>query len=560
MKVLFLFLSLLSLNCFGQNQNIPLKHPRVMEMEDKLIEEASLYFSRRYPNEPFFAKIEVTPLRRNFEKNATSDSLPYFDQESEELVDEWDDPTTPISYLRNRIMRVTVHVSIPDKFDDLKIAEMKQELPIYLKLLPSRDEITIERKFKSAEEEVPKYVYYLLGALLFCSLLVGLMIRWSVSKMKPAAASGGSSAASYQAPSQTLSSKSKSSTHHGSTSVSGDVTFHDPTKTIEVVQLKIKQIKESKTFPTLKDMILLSDFAEKNPRSLGAIVYEFPNDWQKTIFQMGIDKSWLEAFSNPGQITPESIRLLEQMSRQRSFTAGDRDWEDLLIHVWRLGDKSHSFFKNMNQDHSFAILSLLPKSVSIGIAKKCFPGGWGRLLDSKPLSVVIESNILQSYSSRAIEIVPLYEWKMLEEYNKDKEILTYLNNVSIDDERDIYETLSKDSFIFKVRPAFYKTFELEVAELGKVATAFGLQDWALAVVNSSRTYIKLVADQLDDKKRVLFSSHLKYFDQNPPSIDDQGAIRQRIAEFVDINYFSNKNNLVGDMSGKEIKNDEQKAA
>lgn len=559
MKVLFIFLSLLSLNCFAQNQNIPLKHPRVMEMEDKLIEEASLYFSRRYPNEPFFAKIEVTPLRRNFEKSATSDSLPYYDQEAEELVDEWDDPTTPLSFLRNRIMRVTVHVSIPDKFDDLKISEMKQELPIYLKLLPSRDEITVERKFKTAEEQVPKYVYYILGSLLFCSLLVGLMIRWSVSKMKPATASGVSSGASFQAPSQVLSSKSKSSHHQNSTSVSGDVTFHDPTKTIEVVQLKISQIKDSKTFPTLKDMILLSEFAQKNPRSLGAIIYELPNEWQKTIFQLGLDQNWLEAYSNPGQITPESLRLLEQMSRQRSFTSGNREWEDLLIHVWRLGDKSHTFFKRLNQDHAFAILGLLPKSISISIAKKCFPGAWGRLLESKPVSIIIESNLLQSYSDQAVEIVPLFKWKMLEEYNKDKEILTYLNMVSIDDERDIYETLSKDSFIFKVRPAFYKIFELDASDLGKVATTFGLQEWALAVVNSSRTYIKSVSDQFDDKRRVIFSSHLKYYDQNPPTIDDQGAMRQRIAEFVDINYFSKKDTPQEYQSGEE-RNNEQKAA
>jgi hypothetical protein len=189
MKWLLIFLTLLSTSFVVQAQGLPTKHPRVMELEDKLTEEASLYFSRRYPSEPFFVKIEVTPLRRNLAQGASSDSLPYFDQESEEMVDEWDDPTTPLSFLRNRIVRVRVNASVPEKFDDLKIAEIKQELPIYLNRLPSRDEISVERIFKHIQPETPHYIYYILGSLVFSSLLIGFMMRWSVSKMKaPAAA------------------------------------------------------------------------------------------------------------------------------------------------------------------------------------------------------------------------------------------------------------------------------------------------------------------------------------------------------------------------------------
>jgi hypothetical protein len=316
------------------------------------------------------------------------------------------------------------------------------------------------------------------------------------------------------------------------------VTFHDPIKTLDIVHIKVKQIEESGTFPTLRDLTLMTDICNRDPKLLGSIICELPRDWQKTLLWMGRDQQWFEAFSSPGQIGHEGLILLDQMSRQRNYTAGDRQWEDLLIQVWRLGDKASGFFKKINSEHAFIILGLLPKSLALGVAKKCFPGAWGKLLENKPINVVIDSKIIEQYLSQALEIVPAFEWKMLEEYNKDKEILNYLSLISIEDERDIYETLNKESFIFSVRPPFYKVFEMEPSELQRLVGSFGLEQWALAVVNSSRTYIKKISDQLDEKRKIIFSSHLKNLDQNPPSIIEQGECRQLIAQHAETYYTS----------------------
>jgi hypothetical protein len=544
MKWMIYFLTFFSISITASAQNGPVKHPRVIELEDKLTEEASLYFSRRHPSEPFFVKIEVEPLRRKGPQGAMSDSLPYFDQDSEEAVDEWDDPTTPLSFLRNRVIRVKVNVSVPEKFDDTKVTEIKQEIPIYLNLLPSRDEVTVERKFKTIDPKTPDFVYYIFGSLIISSILIGLMVRWSVSKMKTPALAAGSSpgaAAMTSAPSQGSNSGGRGG--KVSTAVSGDVTFHDPIKTLEIVHIKIKQLSDSGTFPTLKDIILLNDFCQKDPRAMGAVIYELPSEWQKTVFQMGHGQNWLEAFSNPGQIHHDALMILDQMARQRTYTAGDRAWEDLLIQLWRLEDKSINFFKGTDQDHAFFILSLLPKSLSLRVAKKCFPGSWGRLLETKPQNLVIDSKVLNQYLVQALEIVPLLEWKILDEYNKDKEMISYLDVISIEDERDIYETLKKDSFIFKIRPPFYKVFELPAETLGQIVYYFSLEQWALAVVNSSRQYIKSVSDHLDDKKKIIFSSHLKRLDHNPPSLADQSNIRLIIAKYADETYLSKKEEL-----------------
>lgn len=538
MKWILVLLSLLTSSLTVMAQGVPAKHPRVMELEDKLTEEASLYFSRRHPNEPFFVKIEVSPLRRNFAQGATSESLPYFDQESEEMVDEWDDPTTPLSFLRNRIVRVKVSVSVPEKFDDLKISEIKQELPIYLNLLPSRDDISVERKFKHIEPETPKYVYYVLSSLLASALLIGFMFRWSIAKMKAPVASSAPGPMMGAASSSSSSSKPKSGSNFGKTAVSGEVTFHDPIRTLEVVQNKIKQIQDSGTFPTLKDLMVMSDMCHKNPRILGSVICELPADWQKTVLWMGRDKEWFEAFSSPASIGPEGMVLLDQMSRSRSYVAGNRQWEDLMIQVWRLGDKTTNFIKTINQEHAFLILGMMPRSFSLGVAKKCFPGSWARLLDNKPINVVMDSETIAKYLNQALEIMPAFEWKMLEEYNKDKEILSYLNLISIEEERDIYETLNKESFIFSVRPPFYKIFEMPAAQLSQLIQAYTLEQWALSVVNSSRNYIRSISEQLDEKRKVIFSSHLKQFDQNPPQLADQAAMRQDIAQYAEVNFFS----------------------
>lgn len=561
MKWLLLFLTLLSTTFVIQAQNLPGKHPRVMELEDKLTEEASLYFSRRHPNEPFFAKIEVTPLRRNLEQGASNESLPYFDQDSQELVDEWDDPTTPLSFLRSRIVKVRVSVSVPEKFDDLKIAEIKQEIPMYLNLFPGRDEINVERKFKHIQPDTPIYIYYILGSLLISSLVIGFMVRWSVSKMKASASQGSVSSSQGAVNSSPAgSSKPRSSNSKGSTAVSGEVTFHDPIKTLDIVHIKIKQIKESATFPTLKDILLMSDICQRDPKLLGSIICELPRDWQKTLLWMGRDQKWLEAFISPGQIGHEGLILLDQMSRQRNFTAGDRQWEDLLMQVWRLGDKSHIFFKKINTDHAFIILGLLPKYISLGVAKKCFPGAWGKLLENKPVNVLIDAKVIAEYLAQALEIVPAFEWKMVEEYNRDKELLNYLNLISIEDERDIYETLNKESFIFSVRPPFYKIFEIEQTQLSRLVQAFTLDQWALSVVNSSRPYIKVIYDQLDEKRKVLFSSHLKSYDHNPPEVADQGEIRLTIAKHAEVMFFTKNENQTDLETTEESKNLNEKSA
>jgi hypothetical protein len=529
--ILCTLLSVFSLSIFAQTPQM--EHPRVMELEDKMVEEASSYFARRYPGNPFFVKVKIQPLRRTIEKGTEEESLPYHDSDSEEMVDEWDDPTTSLSSLRNRVVKVFVEVAVPTSFDEQKAADIKQELSVYLRLIPFRDEVKIEQKLKVADVSTPNYIFYIVGGFVGAAVLLGLMLRWSLGTIKTqnAGTSGASSGVSMAASMPSVpSSNSSSGSSHNKTDVRGDVTFHDPIKTLDIVHIKLKQIEESKTFPTLKDVIELDALCQIDPSQLGALIYEFSQDSQKQIFKMGRDTNWLQAFTSSGGINHNSMKSLDLITRERAFSAGDREWEDLLIQVWRLGDKSVGFFKSIDTEHAFIIMNLIPKSISLQIAKKAYPGSWGKILENRTTNVVIDPKIIKEYLRKALEIEPWFQAKILENYKKDKEILSYLDRVNIEDEKDIYETLQEDSFILKVRPAFFKIFELESEKLGLVVEAFPIEKWALVLMNSSRHYIKMVSDKLDDKRKMVFSTHLKRLDQGGINFEDQKSWKNLMAK------------------------------
>jgi hypothetical protein len=513
------------------SQTTQLEHPRVMELEDKLVKEASSYFSRRYPGEPFFVRVNVQPLRRTPVKGNNEESLPYHDGDSEEIFDEWDDPTTSLSTLRNRVVKVFIEVDVPVSFEEPRLVDIKQELSVYLRLIPFRDEVKIEKKLQVSAENTPNYIFYIVGGFIGAAALLALMLRWSLGSIKTQ--NSGSVASPSMGSIAPLNSPqaaaSAASSAYGKTDVQGDLTFHDPIKMLDIVHIKLNQIEHSKTFPTLNDVIELDKLCQHDPSHVGALLFEFTQDSQRNIFKMGRDTKWLQAFSSTGSINQNCLKTLDKMMRERGFSASDRDWEDLLIQIWRLGDKAISFIKSIDSEHAFIILNLIPKSISLHIAKKAYPGSWGKLLENRSSNVVIDPKIIKDYLRKALEIEPWYQSKMLENYKKDKELLTYLDKVNIDDEKDIYDTLHEDSFILKIRPAFYKVFELEAEKLNLVIEGFPLEKWALALMNSSRTYIKIVSDQLDDKKKMVFSTHLKRIDQAGINFEDQNFWKNLMA-------------------------------
>jgi hypothetical protein len=167
-----------------------------MEVEEFIRDEASRYFTQRFPGNPFLIRVEISPLRRDAVAGAKTESLPYFDYESEEGIDEWDDLNSPIAFLRHRVTKVIVEVSVPDNFDDTKLASLKEELILYLKLIPYRDEVKVQRKLTSDSSPViPNWAIAVSVGIFFSSLLAGFVVRSGMKKAAGTAAAPASAQA-----------------------------------------------------------------------------------------------------------------------------------------------------------------------------------------------------------------------------------------------------------------------------------------------------------------------------------------------------------------------------
>ncbi|MBP9674484.1 MAG: hypothetical protein KBD63_05255, partial [Bacteriovoracaceae bacterium] len=86
--VLFLFSSIV-------HAQLQLKHPRVAELEDQMIRDTGDYIRARFPGTPFTVKIDIDALHRTTaDLPYKEEELPFFSMNTEEIADEWDDPST----------------------------------------------------------------------------------------------------------------------------------------------------------------------------------------------------------------------------------------------------------------------------------------------------------------------------------------------------------------------------------------------------------------------------------------------------------------------------------
>lgn len=524
MKIILAFLVLFGLSAMAQ---VPEKHPRVSEVEEKLMDEASRYFSRRFPGEPFFVKVDVTPLRRTDKGSEKAESLPYFDAVSEEDLDEWDDPTMPVSFLRHRVTKVSIELSVPEKFTEEKIQMIKNEIQVYLKLLPFRDDVRVERSLKATEAPfLPPYFYPAVIVIAVAFLVLGLVLRFAPAAKTKGEAPVASAASPMPMSMPTSNSSGNKAASRSSTDVKGDVTFHDPLKLMDIISTKLKVIEASGTFPTLRDIMVMDE-----SDALDSVVHLFPDQVQRDLFGFSPNNRWIDAFAEPRSVTHETLTVLDRLARVRAYSAADRQWETLLIQMWRLGEKSIPFLRKISQDEAFYILHQLPKSISLSIAKKAFPGAWGRVLDHKLPKVLSNTELAKAWLKELTLLMPVSEWKVLESYRRDKELLNYLDSAPLEEERDVYGSLAEDSFVFQVRKPVFRAFDLPSDAFESFIAKFPLDQWALVVANSSRIYVKQIMDALDDRKRVVFSGYLRSLDNGVPK-DAQIAARRVIASAV----------------------------
>jgi hypothetical protein len=512
-----------------------LKHPRVVELEDSLKNNASEYIKSRFPSAPFMVQVRVDPLRRDTARSGGSGlgadrELPYYSAEDEEEIrDEWDNPQFPLNGLLNRVKRINVDISVPGQLKESEVTELKQGIFQVLHLTPARDEVDISRRDWSLNEFPWMTIYIALGVLV--AFLIGLLAitRQSTSRIASALKqikidgqqnSRSSSAPAFKSnPSESL-----------AKSQSQELKFNDPVRMKELARKHVDFLLQVE-FPNHLDMYTLDHLGKNSPEKLGAILMEFPADVQKRIFSLSKDFFWVQALNKPGFLDFECLETLQTLS-QNLRVLESQGWSRTVLAVWRLGFQLTDFVKKISKEEAFALLADMPKAVAISTARKAFPGSWADILNPGFRPARPKKDRLDQIYNQAVQLVPLSDLSVVTQYREEIELLNFLKLVDPVEERDIYGAASSSSIIHSQRPPFFPIFDLTDMDMKDFVAQVPFEMWSQALFNIPKSERAKVDTHFSEKQKFILIERFKSFDAEPPSAESIGKVREQIGAIL----------------------------
>lgn len=510
---------------------------RVIEIQDKIKQDISNYIERFAPGAKHSSQVRITPLQK--QKDMGGEDLPFMSYSDDLEEDVWTDPQISLYILYDYIAQAEVTVSIEDSVKINDKDKFKQDLLREINLVPGRDRVSLE-VLSSPVQESPytyedlKNIIFIVVALTTASIFI-LSIFLFFRKIdktfggKNSSKKEDHSQEGVATPTPTMSNRTPSLSQAPSNGISGDLSLEDPTKLSEIVGQKIDKLLESGAFPLLKDVVLLEELLQTDLHSFSYLIYELPKEFQEKVYQMGRGEHWFQAYSEVGSPTKQAIHTLDKMLRDRELAEGNLDFESLLIHVWRLDSHLEDFILSIDKNHAFSVLYYLPKNISIPIARSCFPGAWGSIIEEKPLAKIADKKIISKLIDKALSFKPYFDYKSLQKFRNKKDLLSYLDQVEPHEEKEIYAVLGRHNEILKLRPPFYKLFEMSENNRRSLFEQVDLKDFSLACFNIERQEREAIIQILSDKERYLFGHYLKLYDTGEESTVGQNEIRREIA-------------------------------
>ncbi len=534
---------------------------RVIEVQEKIKGDISSFLEKFSPNTKYSVQVKVKPLRRKYDYDSSNENLPFMEFQDDLILDEWDDPKTNIYSLYGRITEARVTIYIEDKVSIENRARFKEALLQDVNLVPGRDTVVIEPITSPVLQQAFNWKeqteVLLLGAMLIIAMVLGIGLNSLSKKIVPQkveSSGDGEDSSPVAAPVMTAaaSASSSSGSKQSIGGLSGDLNIQDPSKINEVVGKKISKLLESEMFPTLSDMVILEELLQSDPSSFSYLAYEFPQDVQKSIYQLGKGEDWFKGFSDVGFPSKVVMISLDRMLRNRTIHQSEK-FESLLIHTWRISSNMAGFIKTITKEQAFSILYHLPKDISIPVSRECFPGSWGSILEDRAQEKISDIDEVQRLITSALNFQPYFNYDSLQIFKNRKDLLSYLDSVEPNEEKDIYSVMGEENDLSSVRPAFFKFFELSLEDRKVVYSSFSMNDWAVACFNIGRFEKDLVLELMDDKEKYLFSHMLKTLDQNPEQTSFKVTIRQSISKFVNENFNNhNKTNHDSTLEDKQV--------
>ncbi|MCB0414003.1 MAG: hypothetical protein KDD50_06700 [Bdellovibrionales bacterium] len=526
--LLSLFILVFGVNSWSQG-----KHPRVVELEDLYKKQAVQYLESRFPGIPFTVIVSIDPLRRATGYKDTSEELPFYVLDEEEIRDEWDNPKSSLYVLSQRVKKVKVTIHVPENIEDSEVSEIQATLSEVLRLTPARDEVQILKRKWNMFLNLKDYAIF--GAVAMMVFLFGLLIilRSSASKMATSLGEMQSAITKASGANSGVSSNTRSGLENHSQSRSQktkkeDIQFTDPIKTREVIGKRIGDLLEKDDFLRLENIIMMDELAQSDPHALGALLVNFPIEVQEKLFSYSTGSNWMEAFVYPGELDSRCLHLVEELYRVKPHRYREQ-WEKLLIQVWRLGSLREKFLKTLKLDQALAILNSMPKFIAVPTARSVFPGNWAAVIDPEYSSIEIEEDQCGKLFLKALDLKPLNGFDQLNVYKQSKELLKYLKSASVREEQEVYQVLPENSTLALIRPPFYVLFDLAEEPMQQVVKEVALDDWALALFDVPRDLRSRIEKYFSEKERFLFLEKLRFLDNNRRSLEEVGEIRESIA-------------------------------
>lgn len=533
-KSFLILLSFLYLSLGFANQ------ARVIEVQVKLKNDASSFLEKFAPGTKYSVKVSVKPLLRKSTSSNNSNQLPFMELQEDSLQDEWDNPESSVYSLINRISEAKITIYIEDKVKISDYSKFKEALLTDINLIPGRDSVEIlpistpvlMKNFQWMEQ----YEILLIGIILLIAVILGVGLntiakRLTTSNLPENTTPSTPNTSPPPMPTTQYAQNSSLNNSQKKSALTGDINLQDPTKISETVSKKIEKILNSELFPTLNDMSLLYELLASDQMSFSYLIFEFPENIQKELYKLGKSNDWYKGFTEIGFPSKNVIITLDKMLRNRTIN-NSAEFEKLLISIWRLDDKSKNFFKNLSQEESFCILYHLPKDFSIPIARKLFPGSWGFLLDEKSTHTINDPKRIEQLTDLTYNISPLLSYESLTLFKNIEDLIKYLNLSQPNEEKEIYQVINGKHNLEKIRPPFFKFFDLEIEERKKVFKNFTFRQWAIACAKVENNEKGKIYEILDEKEKYLFTNELSSCQEIANDYESVSEERFKISRFI----------------------------
>lgn len=537
MKLAILFSILMSWVLVGQAQ-VAKRHPRVLELERMLQNDVQTSVRDILPGQSFHVKVTIDPLHRQTSSAGGREALPYFEA-SEEIKDEWDDPNRSDFELLSRVNRISVKAYVPGTLALEQVAEVKAAIANRIPFVEGRDLVEVEQKNWPLPPDHNRYTSWILGLGLVMLLLLG-MVYFVVSfvatnrlskaiktiKISTSESSGGgngmntgfASAAGPAGP------QAGGGGHFGD---AGRVQMNDTIRMTEVIMGLVKNFESSHSFPTLEDMTTFEQYFNSHPRSVGALLAEFPSALKSKVFSYSYSNSWLKGLTDPGDIDPISFELMNKLARF-DRASESHDWNELLILCWRLESGLPAFLKRLESSDSLLILKSLPQSIAIQTARELMPGEWAAVLKRGGPQKSLSPETIAKYKKMALEAKPLRGLAVLNQYRKDVDLIKYLKVCDPVFEKEIYGAAPAESALASLRPPFYPVLDASPEDVRGFASQVSIEDWSLALLNVPRALRSNIENTFSDKQKFRLVELLKRYDRSPVDAAIIGDARERI--------------------------------